>query len=81
MTPPFEWSYRARVPDTVNDVRPFRALHYDPSAVANIGGCLSQPYDVISPQQQEAYYRQHPHNVIRLILNKAEPGDAENANR
>ncbi len=67
--------------DSVNDVRPFRALHYDPSVVKNIGQCLSQPYDVISPPQQEAYYRLHPHNVIRLILNRGEPGDGERGNR
>jgi uncharacterized protein (DUF1015 family) len=67
--------------DSVNDVRPFRALHYDPSVVKNIGDCLSQPYDVISPQQQEAYYQLHPHNVIRLILNRIEPGDDDRGNR
>jgi uncharacterized protein (DUF1015 family) len=63
------------MPDRINDVRPFRALHYDPALVGNVGPCLSQPYDVISPAQQEAYYRQHPHNVIRLILNRHEPSD------
>jgi len=67
--------------DPVNDVRPFRALHYDPSVVPDIGRCLSQPYDVISPAQQDAYYRQHPDNVIRLILNKEEPGDRDGQNR
>jgi uncharacterized protein (DUF1015 family) len=69
------------MPDSINDVRPFRALHYDPSVVKDIGGCLSQPYDVISPEQQEAYYRQNPHNVIRLILNRLEQGDNEETNR
>ena len=48
------------MPDRINDVRPFRALHYDPAVVGDIGPCLSQPYDVISPAQQEAYYRQQP---------------------
>ena len=37
------------MPDSINDVRPFRALHYDPAVVKDIGLCLSQPYDVISP--------------------------------
>jgi uncharacterized protein (DUF1015 family) len=69
------------MPDRVNDVRPFRALHYDPAAVPDLGLCLSQPYDVISPAQQEAYYLQHPQNVIRLILNRIEPGDGEAENR
>jgi uncharacterized protein (DUF1015 family) len=69
------------VPDEINDVRPFRALHYDPRAVRDIGQCLSQPYDVISPAQQEAYYRQDPHNVVRLILGRIEPGDDDTNNR
>jgi uncharacterized protein (DUF1015 family) len=69
------------MPDSLNDVRPFRALHYDPAVVKDIGECLSQPYDVISPAQQDAYYHQHPYNVIRLILNKVEHGDDEESNR
>jgi uncharacterized protein (DUF1015 family) len=69
------------MPDRLNDVRPFRALHYDPAVVQDIGPCLSQPYDVISPRQQEEYYRQHPLNVIRLILNRVEPGDGPDGNR
>ena len=65
----------------MNDVRPFRALHYDPGVVADIGLCLSQPYDVISPAQQEAYYRQHPFNVIRLILGRIADNDCDSENR
>ena len=65
---------------SVNQVRPFRALHYDPKEVDNIGLCLAQPYDVISPEQQESYYRQHPRNVIRLILNREQPGDNKREN-
>ncbi len=64
----------------LNEVRPFRALHYDPEKIEDIGLCLAQPYDVISPQQQETYYRQHPYNVIRLILNKEQAGDNESEN-
>jgi uncharacterized protein (DUF1015 family) len=69
------------MPDSINDVRPFRALHYDPSVVKDIGDCLSQPYDVISPAQQDAYHAQHPQNVIRLILGKEQAGDADGGNR
>jgi len=69
------------VPDSINDVRPFRALHYDPAVVSDIGLCLTQPYDVISPSQQESYYGQHPHNVIRLILGKIGAGDNDADNR
>jgi uncharacterized protein (DUF1015 family) len=67
--------------ESLNEVRPFRALHYDPARVSNIGLCLSRPYDVISAEQQQAYYSLHPHNVIRLILNQEQPGDDERNNR
>ncbi|MGA2761866.1 MAG: DUF1015 domain-containing protein [Spirochaetia bacterium] len=69
------------MPDEINDVRPFRALHYDPAVVPDIGLCLSQPYDVISPALQDSYYQQHPNNVIRLILGKIQNGDTEENNR
>jgi uncharacterized protein (DUF1015 family) len=67
--------------ELANDVRPFRALHYDPSVVKDLGLCLSQPYDIISPAQQEAYHRQHQHNIIRLILGRMEADDTETNNR
>lgn len=67
--------------EILNEVRPFRALHYDPARVTDIGLCLSPPYDVISPEKQEACYRLHPYNLIRLILNRGEPDDDESRNR
>jgi uncharacterized protein (DUF1015 family) len=69
------------VQEPVNEVRPFRALHYDPEKIPDIGSCLSQPYDVISAERQEAYYQQHPHNVIRLILGREQSGDGPSDNR
>ncbi len=70
-------AYCASVPDAINDVRPFRALHYDPAVVSDIGLCLSQPYDVISSAQQDAYHARHPYNVVRLILGRIADGDGE----
>ena len=67
--------------EPVNEALPFRALHYDPARIPDFGLCTSQPYDVISPSGQEAYYRQHPYNVIRLILGKELPQDSESDNR
>jgi uncharacterized protein (DUF1015 family) len=64
-----------------NDVKPFKALCYNPKKIDNLGLCLSQPYDVISPSQQDAYYAQHQFNVIRLILNRIEKTDTDANNR
>jgi uncharacterized protein (DUF1015 family) len=67
--------------ELINDVQPFKAMHYNPHKIKEVGLCLSQPYDVISAEQQDEYYKQHEYNVIRLILNKIEPGDTETNNR
>jgi uncharacterized protein (DUF1015 family) len=65
----------------INEVRPFRADHYNPEKIQDIGLCLTRPYDVISPSEQDEYYRRHPYNVVRLILNKIEPDDGDDNNR
>jgi uncharacterized protein (DUF1015 family) len=57
------------------NILPFRALRYDPSRV-NPALCVTQPYDKITPEMQEAYYRADPHNLVRIILGKREPDTA-----
>lgn len=52
-------------------LRPFRALRYEPAAVGELAAVVAPPYDVISDAQREALYARSPHNVVRLILNKA----------
>jgi uncharacterized protein (DUF1015 family) len=42
---------------------------------------IAPPYDVIDAELQNALYAKHPANVVRLILNKDEPGDDEHNNR
>ncbi len=41
---------------------------------------IAPPYDVIGPELQDELYQKSPHNVIRLILNKIEPGDDDAVN-
>ena len=52
-------------------ILPFRALRYDPTKVA-LGQVVTQPYDKITPAMQEKYYRASPHNLVRIILGKAD---------
>ena len=56
-------------------ITPFRALRYDPQRVRP-SECVTQPYDKITPEMQEAYYRSNPHNLVRIILGKREPETA-----
>ena len=55
---------------------PFRALRYDPTRV-NMTDVVTQPYDKITPEMQDAYYAASPYNLIRIILGKKYPTDTE----
>lgn len=50
--------------------RPFRALRYDASRAGDLGSLVAPPYDVISPEERDAFYDSSPYNVARLILNR-----------
>jgi len=57
------------------EVRAFCGWRYDVSQVGSLSDVTAPPYDVITPEQQSELYEQHPCNVVRLILNRDEPGD------
>ncbi|MBI3365595.1 MAG: DUF1015 domain-containing protein [Ignavibacteriae bacterium] len=53
------------------DIKPFRALLYNPQKV-RFDDVVAPPYDVISSQQQGELYQRNSHNVIRLIFGREE---------
>jgi uncharacterized protein (DUF1015 family) len=55
-------------------VTPITGIHYDPTRV-NLEAVVGPPYDVISPAEQDALYASSPYNFVRIMLNRAEPGD------
>ncbi len=57
------------------EVQPFAALRYDLGHVGSLSDVVAPPYDVIDSTLQNQLYDLHPANVIRLILNRDEPGD------
>jgi uncharacterized protein (DUF1015 family) len=63
------------------DIRAFRAYRYDLGRVGALSEVIAPPYDVIDSSLQQSLYDKSPYNVIRLILNKEEPGDTEENNR
>jgi uncharacterized protein (DUF1015 family) len=65
----------------VPDVRPFAGLLYDPAVAGPFEALTAPPYDVISPTDQDRYYRASPYNAVRLILGKDEPGDDGSTNK
>lgn len=57
------------------DVRPFRALVFDPSTVGDVGLVTAPPYDVIDAESRARLVARHPANVVQLDLPVDEPGD------
>ena len=62
-------------------IHAFRGIRYNLGQVGALSDVIAPPYDVIDPSLQDELYRQHPLNVIRLILNRAEAGDNEFQNQ
>ncbi len=63
------------------EIQAFRGLRYDLGHVGALSEVVAPPYDVIGPELQDQLYKRHPANVIRLILNRGEPGDDSANNR
>lgn len=61
-------------------VMPLKGILYNPDKIPDGSAVTTPPYDVITPDEQAAFYDRHPHNVIRLILGRAERGDTPRDN-
>jgi uncharacterized protein (DUF1015 family) len=62
-------------------IRPFVGLLYEPGVVGDMHRVSAPPYDTISVPDRDRYHGLSPHNVIRLILGKDEPGDNGSSNK
>ncbi len=60
---------------------PFSGWRYDLSQVGALSEVTAPPLDVVDAVVQRDLYRQHPCNVIRLVMNRDEPGDGSNFDR
>ena len=60
-------------------VYPFRAYRYNPE-IAPFDRVLTQPYDKISPAQQEKYYAADPYNLIAVEKGRTSPSDTPQNN-
>ena len=63
------------------EIHAFRGVRYDLGHVGSLSDVVAPPYDVISRELQDALYKRHPANVVRLILNREEPGDDATSSR
>ena len=56
-------------------IRPFRALRFDPAVTGDLGAVVAPPYDVIGDDLRRALLARSPKNAVRLDLPVAEPQD------
>lgn len=63
------------------EIFPFYGLRYNAKKVKNLNKIFAPPYDIISEKEQKKLYRQHPFNVVRLILGNIYPKDSTKNNR
>jgi uncharacterized protein (DUF1015 family) len=63
------------------DIRPFRGIRYEMAQVGALSDVVAPPYDVIDSALQDRLYEASPFNIIRLELNREEPGDDAEHNR
>jgi uncharacterized protein (DUF1015 family) len=63
------------------DIRAFRGVRYDMAQVGAMSDVVAPPYDVIDTALQDRLYDASPYNIIRLELNREEPGDNREQNR
>ncbi len=63
------------------EVKPFKAFRFDAEVVGDVGSCISPPYDVISPAQQEQLYDKNEYNIVRIIKGKTTSSDTEGNNQ
>jgi uncharacterized protein (DUF1015 family) len=51
-------------------IAPFKGVLYNKERVRNIGLVATPPYDVITPEDQNRFYKKHKNNIVRLELGK-----------
>jgi uncharacterized protein (DUF1015 family) len=62
-------------------IQALRGVRYDLGHVGSLSNVIAPPYDVIDAELQQKLYDLSPANVVRLILNKDQPGDNDENNR
>ena len=60
---------------------PFRGLFYNKEVIKDLRLVVTPPYDVITDEAQEGFYRRHEKNIVRVELGKIHPGDNEEESR
>ena len=60
---------------------PFRGIRYNSDKIGDLADAITPPYDVITSEEQEQFYRRSPYNLIRLEYGKTSPDNRDGENR
>ncbi|MBQ2890197.1 MAG: DUF1015 domain-containing protein [Clostridia bacterium] len=63
------------------NVIPFKGLRYNTELVGNLNDVTAPPYDIISPEQQDALYEKSEYNIVRVDYGKTYETDDEKNNK
>ena len=63
------------------EISPFSGVRYNQEIVGDMGSIICPPYDIISPEDQKAYYERSEHNIIRLEHGMELPKDSKASNK
>ncbi|MFH1231017.1 MAG: DUF1015 domain-containing protein, partial [Planctomycetota bacterium] len=63
------------------EILPFLGILYNKSKIKDYGLVLTQPYDKITPEMQNSYYKKHPYNLVRITKGKDFKSDKERNNK
>jgi uncharacterized protein (DUF1015 family) len=65
----------------VAEIRPFRGVHYNQGLVKDLTEVICPPYDVITPQLQQALYHRSAYNFVQIEFGRESPQDTPTDNR
>lgn len=63
------------------NIKPFKGIIYNKNRVKDVSKVVAPPYDIIPKKLQDALYRKHPNNFVRVELNKIKPSDTSKDSR
>jgi uncharacterized protein (DUF1015 family) len=63
------------------EIRPFQGIRYNQRVIPDLTRVICPPYDIISPQQQDALYQCSEYNFVRIEYNREVPQDNSQENR
>ena len=48
------------------EISPFQGIRYNSELIEDMSAVICPPYDIISPQEQQAYYEKSEYNIVRI---------------